>query len=248
MVAHGLFKSNHRGEQISFGSGLVKPSDIFGSVKRSLGRRSKCQCKHHQQKLLQRQEEQTRVGSTPFFLLLTGILNWIRDEQVFHVCMVQGAASMMLSAACVTFSDMGASVFRLLAYHCYLLEGFYMLRLRRQIQPLQGLDTLSYVLWMADSLFGVGSIIGVVLAYLEFFQPAAQFDLNVVCGRVVLSCFWVLSAALCLVCTIVLSRKQVGGSSYGGGGASSRLPCCEEEAEERGRLAPGRTATADSFL
>ena len=37
---------------------LVKPSDLIGSVKRSLGRRPKCQCKHHQQKLLQKQEEQ----------------------------------------------------------------------------------------------------------------------------------------------------------------------------------------------
>ena len=37
---------------------LVKPSDLIGSVKRSLGRRPKCQCKHHQKKLLQKQEEQ----------------------------------------------------------------------------------------------------------------------------------------------------------------------------------------------
>jgi len=31
---------------------------MFGSVKKSLGRKPKCQCKHHQQKLLQKQEEQ----------------------------------------------------------------------------------------------------------------------------------------------------------------------------------------------
>ena len=37
---------------------LVKPSDLIGSVKRSLGRRAKCQCKHHQKKFLQKQEEQ----------------------------------------------------------------------------------------------------------------------------------------------------------------------------------------------
>ena len=37
---------------------LVKPSDLIGSMKRSLGRRPKCQCKHHQKKLLQKQEEQ----------------------------------------------------------------------------------------------------------------------------------------------------------------------------------------------
>ena len=37
---------------------LVRPSDLIGSVKRSLGRRPKCQCKHHQKKLLQKQEDQ----------------------------------------------------------------------------------------------------------------------------------------------------------------------------------------------
>ena len=37
---------------------LVKPSDLIGSMKRSLGRGPKCQCKHHQKKLLQKQEEQ----------------------------------------------------------------------------------------------------------------------------------------------------------------------------------------------
>ena len=41
-----------------FGTSFTKPSDVFGSMKRSLGRRPKCQCKHHQQKLLQKQEEQ----------------------------------------------------------------------------------------------------------------------------------------------------------------------------------------------
>jgi hypothetical protein len=45
-------------ETTMFGTNFSKPSDVFGSVKRSLGRRPKCQCKHHQQKLLQKQEEQ----------------------------------------------------------------------------------------------------------------------------------------------------------------------------------------------
>ena len=45
---------------MAFGSNLVKPSELFGSVKRTINRnrQSRCQCKHHQQKLLARQEEQ----------------------------------------------------------------------------------------------------------------------------------------------------------------------------------------------
>lgn len=55
----GIIRSHRGGEPVVFGSNLVKPSELFGSViKRSLGRRNRCQCKHHQQKLLQKQEEQ----------------------------------------------------------------------------------------------------------------------------------------------------------------------------------------------
>lgn len=49
----------HR-ETSVFGGHLSKPSDVLGSMKRSLGRKPKCQCKHHQQKLLQKQEEQRK--------------------------------------------------------------------------------------------------------------------------------------------------------------------------------------------
>ena len=48
---------NHE-HSTNYAPSLVKPSDLIGSVKRSLGRRPKCQCKHHQKKLLQKQEEQ----------------------------------------------------------------------------------------------------------------------------------------------------------------------------------------------
>lgn len=45
---------------MAFGANLVKPSELFGSVKRTINRQkqSRCQCKHHQQKLLAKQEEQ----------------------------------------------------------------------------------------------------------------------------------------------------------------------------------------------
>ena len=45
--------------RMAFGSNLVKPSELFGSVKRTINRKhSRCQCKHHQQKFLAKQEEQ----------------------------------------------------------------------------------------------------------------------------------------------------------------------------------------------
>ena len=64
--------------RMAFGSNLVKPSELFGSVKRTINRnraQSRCQCKHHQQKLLARQEEQRqklqeqlRSGSREYLL------------------------------------------------------------------------------------------------------------------------------------------------------------------------------------
>ena len=51
--------------RMAFGSNLVKPSELFGSVKRTINRnkqhQSRCQCKHHQQKFLAKQEEQRQL-------------------------------------------------------------------------------------------------------------------------------------------------------------------------------------------
>ncbi len=61
MTKHSFanFNQNKFGTNVALGSSLVKPSELFGSVKRSITRtRPKCQCKHHQQKLLAKQEEQ----------------------------------------------------------------------------------------------------------------------------------------------------------------------------------------------
>lgn len=55
VISAGVFR-NRDGEPIA--ASIVKPSDLLGSLKRSLGRKSRCQCKHHQQKLLAKQEEQ----------------------------------------------------------------------------------------------------------------------------------------------------------------------------------------------
>jgi len=46
----GMVLSNR--EPMAFGANLVKPSELFGSLKKSISRKTRCQCKHHQQKLL----------------------------------------------------------------------------------------------------------------------------------------------------------------------------------------------------
>ena len=64
--------------RMAFGSNLVKPSELFGSVKRTINRnrQSRCQCKHHQQKLLAKQEEQRQqlqqqLRSREYFIKLS---------------------------------------------------------------------------------------------------------------------------------------------------------------------------------
>ena len=55
----GRVRTMAAGDVSVLASNFSKTSEVvFGSMKKSLGRRPKCQCKHHQQKLLQKQEEQ----------------------------------------------------------------------------------------------------------------------------------------------------------------------------------------------
>ena len=55
----GRVRTMAAGDVSALASNFSKTSEVvFGSMKKSLGRRPKCQCKHHQQKLLQKQEEQ----------------------------------------------------------------------------------------------------------------------------------------------------------------------------------------------
>ena len=84
---------------MAFGSNLVKPSELFGSVKRTINRnrQSRCQCKHHQQKLLAKQEEQRQQlqdqlrlqGCQSFLrwhLKLTDNILFLRLTQIYTNC------------------------------------------------------------------------------------------------------------------------------------------------------------------
>ena len=116
---------------------------------------------------------------------------------------------MILSAACVGFSEAYAAIFQSLAYHCYFLEGIYMLRLRKSIRPLDCLDTISYALWLADGLFGAGSVLGVVMGYWQFLSVDAEFDMNLASGKVLSAGLWLVSAMICMLSTYALSRKRI---------------------------------------
>ena len=93
--------------RMAFGSNLVKPSELFGSVKRTINRnrQSRCQCKHHQQKLLAKQEEQRQQlqdqlrlqGCQSFlkrYLKLIDNILFLRFTQIYTNCSgIQGLIS-----------------------------------------------------------------------------------------------------------------------------------------------------------
>lgn len=147
------------------------------------------------------------IASFCFFIF--GALNWVRDEQVFHVCMVQGAFFMMISAVFVGVSEGYAVIFHSLAYHCFFLEGVYMLQLRKRIRPLAGLDTLALALWLADGLFGAGAVLDVVVDYWQFMDFSAEYDMNLASAKVLSAGLWFVSAIITFLSTIVLSRKRI---------------------------------------
>jgi len=139
--------------------------------------------------------------------LVVGVLNWSREEQVFHIWLVQGSVSMMLSIACTSFSETSSMLFRTLAFHCYLIEGAFMLRLRYSIRPLHGLQTLSYSLWAADCLFGSSTVVSVAVSYWQLFDADAKFALSLAFCKIVSAWLWLFAAVIYLLGALVLARK-----------------------------------------
>jgi hypothetical protein len=146
--------------------------------------------------------------------LVTGILNWIREQQVFHIWLVQGAICMILSALCTGWTEAGAVLFRALAFHCYLVEGAFMLRLRKNIRPLEGLETLSYALWAGDGLFGSASVVSIITAYWQIIDPNAAFDLNVARGDLLSAWLWLLASVIYMLSPFILFWKVRGGKAH----------------------------------
>ncbi|CAB9522592.1 expressed unknown protein [Seminavis robusta] len=152
-----------------------------------------------------------------FCFLVAGTVNWIREAQVFHIWLVQGSISMMLSAVCVGFSEGGAILFRALAYHCYLLEGAFMLKLRKSIRPIDGIETLSYALWVADGMFGSSSVVSIVTTYWQFIDADAAFDLNVALAQELSAWLWLLASFVYMLSPFILAWK-------------TPLDCCQQKA------------------
>jgi hypothetical protein len=141
--------------------------------------------------------------------LVTGIVNWIREQQVFHIWLVQGSICMVLSALCTGLTEAWAVLFRALAFHCYLIEGVFMLRLRKNIRPLDGLETLSYALWAGDGLFGSASVVSIITAYWQYIDPNAVFDLNVARGDLVSAWLWLLASVIYMISPFILYGRKV---------------------------------------
>jgi len=143
------------------------------------------------------------------FFVAVGAINWVREEQVFHIWLIQGSVCMILNAVCLNFSETGSIIFQTLGYHCFLIEGAYLLRLRKAIRPLDGLETMSYALWGADFMFGSSSLVSVLLSYWKYFDADAEYNLNVGYGGVFTSWLWMFTSIIYGLCTLVLSKKNV---------------------------------------
>ena len=143
------------------------------------------------------------------FFLAVGAINWIREEQVFHIWLVQGSVCMIFSALCLPFSESGSILFKTVGYHCYLIEGGYLLRLRKAIRPLDGLQTMSYALWAADFMFGASSIVNIIMSYWQFCNADAVYDVNLGYGEVLSAWLWMFASLVYLLSTTILSKKDL---------------------------------------
>ena len=143
------------------------------------------------------------------FFLAVGAINWIREEQVFHIWLVQGSVCMIFSALCLPFSESGSILFKTVGYHCYLIEGAYLLRLRKAIRPLDGLQTMSYALWAADFMFGASSIVNIIMSYWQFINADAVYDVNLGYGEVLSAWLWMFASLVYFLSTTVLAKKEL---------------------------------------
>lgn len=142
-------------------------------------------------------------------MLAVGFLGWVREQQIFHIWMVQGALFGVLSALSMTISDFGTLILRTLSVHCFLVEAIFLLWLRSTLRPLEELKLLSYALWAADLFFAVGTIVQIALVYwLHFSDGEALYELNYADGDVFSSWCWGISAMLHLVGTVYLTTNQ----------------------------------------
>jgi hypothetical protein len=140
--------------------------------------------------------------------MIAGIMNWIRERQVFHMWMVQGGVFGILSALTMGFSDFASLLLQTVSVHCFMLYAFFMLRLRKTIRPVEGLEQLGQALWAADILFFAGSFVSVVMVYWMHMDEDAYYDVGLARGEVFAAWCWFFTATIYTTNTIFLANKS----------------------------------------
>lgn len=141
--------------------------------------------------------------------LMVGVLNWLRERQVFHIWMVQGGVFGILAALCMNWSDFASLLLQTVSVHCFLLEAVFMLKLRATLRPVEGLETMSYALWGADLLYAAGAIIQVVLVYWLHVDGEASDETSLAYCEVFASWFWFFTAVIYTKNNMALANKRI---------------------------------------
>ena len=152
-------------------------------------------------------------GVTLFFaylcMMMVGILNWLRQRQVHHMWMIQGGVFGILSTLMLSFSDFAALLLQTVAVHCFLLQAFFMVKLRKTIRPVAGMESLSIALWGADIMFAAGAFTQVVLVYWLHADGEAYYDVNLAKGEVVAAWFWFFTGVIYTINTMFLANQSL---------------------------------------
>jgi len=151
-------------------------------------------------------------------MLLVGVLNWLRERQVYHIWMVQGGVFGILGAITLEFSDFAALLLQTVSTHCFLIQAFFMIKLRQSIRPVTGMKGVFFALWGADVLFAIGALMQVILTYCLHADGDAYYSVGLAKGEVMAAWFWFFTGVVYTINTMILVNQSLGfddGASVG---------------------------------
>jgi len=149
-----------------------------------------------------------------FCFMVAGVMNWIRERQVFHMWMVQGGVFGVLAALTMGFSDFAFLLLQTVSAHCFLLQSIFMLRLRKTIRPVEGLENFSRALWGADILFCAGAFLQVVQVYCLHADSDAYYAVGLGYCEVLAAWCWFFTASIYTMNTLALVNKRIEEDSH----------------------------------
>ena len=123
--------------------------------------------------------------------------------------MVQGGVFGILSALMMAFSDFASLLLQTVSVHCFLIQAFFMLKIRKTIRPIEGMQYLSRALWGADLFFAAGAFTQVILVYWLHGDGEAYYNVNLAKGEVVAAWFWFFTGVLYTTNTMFLANRSL---------------------------------------